>query len=286
MINLFLKFKSKKFNSKNISLKDIAHSNKILFSIFTRYGDTLIDLIIIKEFISKYPNKEYLIMTPPQMEPFVKYFLPNISSYSINKRNPWKMFRVNKILKNWAPDLAFNPWSNGLDSCYFLSYAKKYFCYRDFFFNLPINHYDVVRKYLQLPFQESKSHFSRPKNLYKHVLICPDSTDKERSIRDDELISIIEKIYKKFNPSITIASMNKKGIRGYNFLNIFKFQKTQQSSADFLKVMINSDLIISADSAPLHLALALKKDTCALFKTTKRDLVVNNNSFLIRYDEI
>ena len=37
-------------------------SFKILFSIFTRYGDTIIDLMIVKEFVKKYPNKDYLII--------------------------------------------------------------------------------------------------------------------------------------------------------------------------------------------------------------------------------
>ena len=286
MINQFLRHKSKKFNSKKISKKEISHSKRVLFSVFTRYGDTIINLVVIKEFIDKFPNKDYMILTPPQMEPYVEILLPNIPRYSINKRNPIQMFNANKLLRNWSPDLGFNPWSNGLDSCYFLTYAKKYFCYKDFVFKLPVNHYDVVRKYLQLPLQQNNFRFSRPKNRYKRVLICPDSTDKKRSINDDELINIVEKINKKYNASITIAFMNTNALKNYDFVSYFEFKKTRHSSENFLRVMNDSDLVISADSAPMHIALALDKDTCGIFKTTKKEFVVNNNSKLIRYDEL
>jgi len=285
MINQFLRYKSRKFNSKKISQREISYSKRILFSVFTRYGDTIINLVVIKEFIDKFPNKDYVILIPPQMEPYVEVLLPNTNCYSVNKRNPIQMYKVQKMLRNWSPDLGFNPWSNGLDSCYFLTYAKKYFCYKDYFFKLPINHYDVVRKYLQLPLQQSKFRFIKPKDRYQRVLICPDSTDKKRSINDNELIDIVEKIKKKYNAFITIAVMNARALENYDFVSYFEFKKTRHSSEKFLRVMNDSDLVISADSAPIHIALALEKDICAIFKTTKIEFVVNNNSNLIRYDE-
>ena len=126
MINYYLKYKTRKISSIPPSIEDIKVSGKILFSIFTRYGDTIIDLMIIKEFVKKYPNKDYLIICPKQMEPYVKEFLPNLKCKAFNKRNLFELAKVIKLLKNERFDIGFNPWSNGLDSCYFISFCKKF----------------------------------------------------------------------------------------------------------------------------------------------------------------
>ena len=54
MINTFLNFKTKNIVSQSFDLEEIQSANKVLFSLFTRYGDTIIDLVIIKEFISQF----------------------------------------------------------------------------------------------------------------------------------------------------------------------------------------------------------------------------------------
>ena len=154
MINYFLRFKTKDIDDKALELESIQQANKILFSLFTRYGDTIIDLAIIQEFIKKYPDKNYLVLCPKQMKPYVNELLPGIKCIAINKRNLFDMLKVNLKLKKWRPDVGFNPWSNGLDSCYFLTYCKKYLCYKDFDRPSLINHYQVVRRYLQLPEKE------------------------------------------------------------------------------------------------------------------------------------
>ena len=60
MINAFLRHKTKKLSSSAIKLKDIQNANKVLFALFTRYGDTIIDLVVIQEFVEKYPSKDFL----------------------------------------------------------------------------------------------------------------------------------------------------------------------------------------------------------------------------------
>ena len=50
--------------------KDINEANTILFSVFSRYGDGLISFSIIKEFISKYPDKHYIVLTSRQQFPY------------------------------------------------------------------------------------------------------------------------------------------------------------------------------------------------------------------------
>ena len=132
MINFFLKYKMRHITSSPPTTEDIRKSRKILFSIFTRYGDTIIDLVVIKEFIECYPEKEYLILCPKQMKPYVSEFLPNTECIALNKRNMFEMIKVDKLLKKRMFNIGFNPWSNGLDSSYFISYSDKFLFYKDF----------------------------------------------------------------------------------------------------------------------------------------------------------
>ena len=55
MINYYFKNKMKKIISIPPKINDIRTSKKILFSIFSRYGDTVISLVVVREFIEKYP---------------------------------------------------------------------------------------------------------------------------------------------------------------------------------------------------------------------------------------
>jgi len=51
-----------------LELEDIQQASKVLFSLFTRYGDTIIDLAVIKEFIEHYPDKK-VVNTPVKCIP-------------------------------------------------------------------------------------------------------------------------------------------------------------------------------------------------------------------------
>ncbi len=280
MINLFLKYKTKKINNSVPSIENIRGSKKILFSIFTRYGDTIIDLVVIKEFIELYPNKEYLVLCPRQMKPYVNELLPDIDCIALNKRNLFNMLKINHALKKWRPDVGFNPWSNGLDSCYFLTYCKKYLCYKDFKRPKAINHYQVVRNYLKLQGKTWNIDKLTLKKEYKNILICPQSTDPERSISSpqlDELIVDLNKKYKNFK--LVIASMDSSFFR--ENIAKFTFEKSSKSSIEFIGLVKSSDLIICTDSAPLHIASALGKDLIAVFHITKPEIVINQNTALL-----
>jgi ADP-heptose:LPS heptosyltransferase len=277
VINSFLHFKTKNINTNPLGLEDINKSKKILFSLFTRYGDTIIDLAIIQEFINQHPKKDYLILCPRQMKPYVDELLPNVKCTALNKRNLFDMINVNYKLKKWQPDIGFNPWSNGLDSCYFLTYCKKYLCYKDLIRPKTINHYQVVRRYLHLSEVEWKINELTLKNSYQKILICPQSTDKTRSIVKNDIDALISKLNIKYNnPTITIASMDVYSSRD-NY-NQFFFKKTAQSSKDFIELVKDSDLVVCSDSGPLHISNALNKDTIAIFYTTIPEIVLNSNS--------
>jgi ADP-heptose:LPS heptosyltransferase len=279
MINSFLRFKTQNVDSKELKLEDIQQASKVLFSLFTRYGDTIIDLVVIKEFIELYPNKEYLILCPRQMKPYMNELLPNIECIALNKRNLFDMLKINRKLKKWQPDIGFNPWSNGLDSCYFLTYCKKFLCYKDFDRPNVINHYQVVRRYLQLPEQDWKIKKLNLKDNYQKILICPQSTDPAREISSVQLDVLVSDLNRKYqNPEITIASMEKSHFK--DKCNHFLFRKSAQSSQQFINLVKQYNLVISSDSGPLHIALALNKDVLAFFYTTSPEIVVKSNSCL------
>ena len=280
MINYFFKKKLKEINSIPPNTSDIERSNNILFSIFTRYGDTIIALIVIKEFIKKYPNKDYLIICPKQMEPYVKEFLPSIKSMAFNKRNLFEMAKVIKLLKSEVFDIGFNPWSNGLDSSYFISYCKKFLFYKDFDKTTNINHYQVVRRYFKLPEEKWKINELTLKENYSKILLCPHSTDVNRNLPVEKMDQIIFELQSKYNrPEIVIASMDKSYFR--DDCQKFIFEKSDHSSKKFLKLMRESSLVICADSGPLHIALALRKDLVVFMISTDPKIVINTGSSLI-----
>ena len=280
MINYYLKYKTRKISSIPPSIEDIKVSGKILFSIFTRYGDTIIDLMIIKEFVKKYPNKDYLIICPKQMEPYVKEFLPNLKCKAFNKRNLFQLAKVIKLLKNERFDIGFNPWSNGLDSCYFISFCKKFLFYKDFDRPSNINHYQVVRRYLQLPEKRWKVNDLSLQENYTKILICPHSTDPNRNLPIEKMNQIIFELQNTNNqPEIVIASMDKSYFR--DDCQKFIFKKSDHSSKKFLKLMRESSLVVCSDSGPLHIALALKKDLLAFMISTDPEIVINTGSCVI-----
>ncbi|MBT4207838.1 hypothetical protein HOE22_05780 [Candidatus Woesearchaeota archaeon] len=275
MINSFLRFKTQNVDSKTLKLEDIQQANKVLFSLFTRYGDTIIDLVVIQEFIAKYPNKEYLILCPRQMQPYVGELLPNVENITVNKRNIFDMIKIDRKLKKWQPDIGLNPWSNGLDSCYFLTYCKNFLCYKDFARPNTINHYQVVRRYFQLPEKAWIIHELNLKQECQKILICPQSTDENRSISTQHLNQIITDLNQSYNGlNITIAAIDSSYFR--SDCNHFFFRKTKQSSQAFISLIKSSELVICADSAPLHFALALNKHVKVVFSITSPEIVLNS----------
>lgn len=282
MINSILSYKIRSKNSPVPNIQDIQVSNKILFALFTRYGDTIIDLVVIQEFVAQYPSKDYLVLCPKQMKPYFDEILPKLRCIGINKRNYLDMLRLNFFLKKWRPDIGFNPWSFGVEGSFFLSYCKKYQFYKNFKKPHNINHYEVVREYLKLPKTIWKIEKNNLSSNYNKVLICPESTDNDRSISIGQTAKIIDEFKLNYgDPLVNIASISSKYF--HSNCNNFFFKKTEKSSRAFIELIKDCDLIICADSAPLHIAHAFKKNVIAVFNTTNPEIVINTGSKLIEY---
>lgn len=285
MINWFLRRKTANIESRPLELVEIQQAHKVLFALFTRYGDTIIDLVVIQEFIEQYPDKEYLILCPRQMVPYVNELLPGVRYVALNKRNLLDMIKADRLLKQWKPDIGFNPWSNGLDSCYFLTYCKRYYCYKEFVKPEVINHYEVVRCYFRLAETDWQVNQFKPEGSYRKILICPQSTDPERSISQSKLSQLITNL-KQFHQesTITIAAMDQTYFQ--NGCSSFIFNKSAESSQNFIDLIKGSDLVISSDSGPLHIASALAKELCVAFYITKPALVLNTGAKICHVQDL
>ena len=214
------------------------------------------------------------------MQPYVNELLPSIECIAFNKRNLFDLIKVVKLLKKREFDIGFNPWSNGLDSCYFISFCKKFLFYKDFDRSSNINHYQVVRRYLKLPEKDWKVNELTLKENYTKILICPHSTDPNRNLPIEKMNQIIFELQKTNNqPEIVIASMDKSYFR--DDCQKFIFKKSDHSSKKFLKLMRESSLVVCSDSGPLHIALALKKDLLAFMISTDPEIVINTGSCVI-----
>ncbi len=273
-MKFIIKKRIKKFRkfSNEINVNDIKKAHTILFSVFSRYGDGAISFKIINEFIKKYPDKKYILLTNKQQIPYAKAIIEKkISFYKVNKRNPFEFFYITNLLNNLDIDLGFNPWSHGDDSEYFISFAKKFYCYKDFDkFDKTFNLYDRIRLYFNLNIPVKVVNHFEIKSINK-VLIVPFSTDITKNLSKNCINAMINNI-KPYSENITIALPKSMGYK-----NEFIFKKNTQNSLKFLELIKNSDLIISVDSGPLHIASALNKKIIAVFGPTAPETILDTN---------
>lgn len=268
-------YKTKKLDlDMKISQKDIENSNTILFSVFTRYGDGIIAFTIIKEFILKYINKNYILITNPQHYPYAKEILKEFSNIEIkyvNKRNTLSLLFLIKYLKNQNIDLGFNPLSFGDNSNYFILFAKKYSVFKYAKqFTEKINHYDKIRLYLNLNIKQEKNIIDFQIKKDMKVLIAPFSTEHSRSL-SIENVKFLQNYFKN-----NILALPKAERKKFKNSNLFIFEKSKKSSQKFINLLKEVELFIGVDSGPLHIALALNKQCVGIFGPTAPSIVLNN----------
>jgi len=272
-------------SSLAINIKEINNANNILFSVFSRYGDGLISFVIIKEFIVKYPDKQYIILTSKQQFPYARTILEalnNVMIKKVNKRNPFSFFKTIYFLKHKSIDIGFNPWGHGKDSEYFVTFAKRFFFYKKFD-NFPKTHnlYDRVRKYFLLETMKEKILHSFPVHNKKNIVLAPISTDITKNLSLEQITYLI-KFLKTNIPMANITVALPK-----TFKNIptnaekFIFGKSTEKSYQYLQLLRSCDLFIGVDSGPLHLALALNIDSIGIFGPTSPATILDNKQKII-----
>ena len=283
MIKKFIKKRLTKYSKRHsiISQQDIQNSNTILFSIFSRYGDGIISFKIINEFIKKYPQKKYILLTSRQQIPYATKIITNknIKFLKVNKYNPIELFKTVFYLKKSAYDLGFNPWGHGDDSEFFITYCKKFTFYKQCEnFSKVHNLYDRVRSYLDLPIIKNKEIINPSFTKIKQILIAPISTDITKNLSEEDTNLLLEQLKEKFNDVKIILALPKNNMMPNVNTKKFTFGKSTSNSKQFLNTLLASDLFIGVDSGPLHLAMALDIECIGIFGPTSPNTILDNNT--------
>ena len=286
MVNRLLRKRLKTFRkySTPISQSEIEEAKTVLFSVFARYGDSIISFRMIHEFMLVHPEKNCLVITSPQSYPYARRILPGAQILKVNKRNPIQMFFTLRTLSRIEPDLGFNPWGHGDDSEYFITYAKRFFFFKQCgSFRKIDNLYDRVRFYINLNLPETRS-FSCHEigGIDRSAVIAPLSTDPTKNIPLPSLQKLVSLLHERGVEQITIASPKKLPIDLPHFL----FRKSQRNSRSFLELIDSMDLFIGVDSGPLHIADAIGKKAIGIFGPTSPETVLNADSTVMPWRDL
>jgi len=272
---------------KAVSKADIENSGVVLFSVFSRYGDGITSFKIIREFISYYPMKQYIVITSPQLYPYARTIIrENIDIIYVNKRrNPLKLLKIIWHLKRAKVDLGFNPWSHGDESEFFITFAKKYSVYKKrAHYPKYYNVYDRVREYLLLKSKEVR--LTTPcidDGTIKNIVIAPFSTDVKKNLDRSDISALIEQLKNKFDsPDITIALPRKElQNAGNSPVRRLILGKSAKQSETFLKLLSTADLFIGVDAGPLHLADALGIRSIGIFGSNAVETFMDKDSNIL-----
>jgi ADP-heptose:LPS heptosyltransferase len=270
MINYLFQRRLKKTRDQagEITPQDLDRAQKVVFALFARYGDVIISLSVIKEFIKKYPDKKYFLVTSHQMYPYAKKLLDEqVTLMSFNKRrNPIRLMKIVALLKREKIDLGFNPWSSGDEAKFIISYAGRFNFYTGF--QGIGNLYDRVRDYLGLPHADRVLPRWKPDRVNR-LVICPCSTAPAKSLDQDDLLKLWQQVKQKFpGAAVTIAVPPPEARKLKVPEKVFVFRKSKAASQAFLNLLEESDLVISVDAGPLHLADKLGLRTIGIFGPT------------------
>jgi len=294
-INFLFNKRIKRLAAKETMLSEleIVNASKILFSVFGRYGDSIIAFKIIKEFIDRYPNKKYVLITSNQLFPYAERILgpSTVEMYHINKRkNIIRLWTLISMLKKNPMDVGFNPLCNGEDSKFFITFARKFSFYNVFSLkkaaqrgNRDIAFYNRGREYLLLP---EKSFYGNRAEIPcgKNVLICPFSTDKKKNLNIPSLKKLCAQILETYpQAKITIAFMAEEKPQDLKELEFsqFIFKKNLATSKYFLTLLDGIDLFFGVDSGPLHLATVLGIPSIGIFGPGAPEIVIDPASKIV-----
>ncbi len=256
----------------------------MLFSVFSRYGDSIIAFRAINEFMALYAEKSFILVTSPQMVPYARRIIQGkIEMYAVNKRkNPIKFLTISNMLRRRNIDVGLNPWSHGDDSKFFITFAEKFSVFGAFrAYSKEYNLYERAREYLLL--EAAAGSAAKPDLCaVSNILLSPFSTDVTKSLSGKDVGALIGQIRQHFSGAkITVALQEKERGRFRADTEVFVFGKSLKRSEAFLRLLESSDLFIGVDAGPLHLADALGVSAIGIFGPTAPETILDRSSAVL-----
>ncbi len=270
-------------NRGEITLEEIEQAESILFAVFARYGDSVIAFKLIREFAQRYPDKQYQLVTTPQALPYAQAVIAAAwPMVGINKRRHFlRLARLLFRLQHNPPALGLNPWSHGADSEMLISYARRYFPYRQFaHFSRADNLYARIRSYLCLPDRPAVRKEGRLPPRAQRVVVAPFSTDVRKSLDRSDLKQLLGWLDRRYPQAKVHLAFFPREIPCITGLAVerFYFGKSRAHSERFLALLRQADLFVGVDAGPLHLADALGVPAIGLFGPTAPETILDRDS--------
>src|SRR5208282_2931463 len=231
MWKLLLQGRLKRNLHRNSTLTpdDIKNSSTILFSVFSRYGDSVIAFRAINEFMALYAGKSFILVTSPQMVPYARRIIHSkMDLYEVNKRkNPIRFLTIANVLRSRKIDIGLNPWSHGDDSKFFITFAEKISVFGAFLaHSKEYNLYLRAREYLLL---EAPTVAVEKQDLcaVSNIVLSPFSTDVTKSVSSNDVGALIGQIRHNFpDAKITTALQEKERSSFRADTDVFVFGKS------------------------------------------------------------
>ena len=287
MWQIFIRARLRRFSGRSLPIdaEKIAQARSILFAVFARYGDSVIAFKIMDEFITRHPDKDYLVITTHQALPYARVLLHHpVRLVGVNKRyDPLRMLRLVWALRRSPPDIGLNPWSHGMESEYFASFARRFHFYgKAIRYDRDYNLYRRLREYLQMPIAAPARRMPDIGDV-RRVVLAPFSTDLRKSLDAADLNRVLAFVCRRFPAAATTlvglpGELAAAANRGETKLVL---GKSDASSKAFLALLRSADLFIGVDAGPLHLADALGVPTIGLFGPTAPETILDSNSGIL-----
>lgn len=264
-------------------------TKRVLLSLFGRFGAICQALTIAREISRQHAHIEWLLICSPQLLPYCNAVLPNATDIrSVGRNDPIGLFRANKAIKSFAPQLGLNPWGHGIDSEYFASQAAVYHQFNRFWREYHAdsattgdtnkgNFHNLLRSYFGATQVTASRNLATNFPQAKQIMVCPESSEAKRTLSPDLAGTLLQRIREKYGSDcqIWLAASDDRYRLLDGVATFIPLKKSQRSSINFIRAINQSELVLAVDSGPMNIATALAIPTIAIFSSEAPERVID-----------